>query len=124
MRLQGEICVWAMVEDLRQHQREEERERAYWREWLARMQRAELRREEHDVLRAWWQAAEQDRPEVVRRYREVFDRIDQNRQRRYRIECEERRLVDAAMRRAGYVIRPARTGVRYVRPGWKGGDVW
>src|SRR4051794_28646252 len=58
------------------------RERADEREaWRARQARLALRREETEILRQWRQATEEDRPEIVRRHREVFARIHENKKR-------------------------------------------
>ncbi len=113
--LRGEIKVAEVVRDAQRLQQ-------CRREWQARMRRNDLRREEAAVLRLWWRTDEKDRPEVVQRHREVFTRIKANRQRANRIEQEERAIQDAAMRKAGYIVRPGRVWPRYVRPGWKGGD--
>ena len=83
------------------------------------MIRQEARQEEQHLLRAWWQATEKERPELVQRHREVFERIRRNRIEAYRIERHEREILDAAMRAKGYLVRPGRVFPRYVRPGWK-----
>jgi hypothetical protein len=107
--MQGEICVAAvMIEAAERRQRLEH--------WQARMQRVDLRREEQAVLHQWWQATEKDRPEIASRNREVFTRIRANKQRAHRIEQSERAILDTAMRREGYAIRPGRVFPRYVRP--------
>lgn len=84
-------------------------------EFVARARRQTERFEEREVLRAWWQASEKDRPEVVSRNREVFDRIHRNRREAARIAAEERQFQDEHMRRAGYRVRPGGFP-RYVRP--------
>lgn len=84
-------------------------------EWLARSRRQTEAYEEREVLRQWWQASENDRPAVVSRHREVFDRLHQKRREAARIAAEERRFQDARMRRAEYRVRPGRFP-RYVRP--------
>ena len=86
--------------------------------WQARMQRDERRREEQAVLRQWWQATEKDRPEIAHKHKEVFTRIRANKRRAHRIEQQERAILDIAMRREGYAIRPGRVFPRYVLPEW------
>src|SRR4051794_37149921 len=95
--------IW--VDQVMHQQQEQRRDRAAWQ---ARARTAELRQEEREVLRAWWQADERDRPEVVQRHREVFARIHQNRKKAHRLEAQERAIQDAAMRARGYAIRPGR----------------
>ncbi len=110
----GEIPVDQVVQQA-------QREQAAQQRWRARMARNVAWQEEQTVLRAWWQANEQDRPELVRHHREVFTRIRQNRMRAHQIERAERATLDAAMRAKGYLIRPGRVFPRYVRPGWTEG---
>lgn len=107
--MQGEINVEEVMNET-----EDTRQRLA--RWQDRMQREDSRREEQAVLRQWWQATEKDRPEIVSRNREVFTRIRENKRRAYRIEQQERAILDTAMRREGYAIRPGRVFPRYVRP--------
>jgi hypothetical protein len=88
---------------------------AQHQEYLARARRQTEAYEEREVLRAWWQASDKDRPEVVSRHREVFARIHRKRREAVRIEAEDRRFQDRRMRRAGYRVCPGRLP-RYVRP--------
>ena len=55
-------------------------------------------------------------PEIARRHKEVFARIQENRKRAHRIAADERAISDAVMRRQGYVIRTNGMLPRYVRP--------
>lgn len=75
-----------------------------------------MQREEQAVLRQWWRATEKDRPEIVSRNREIFTRMRANKRRAHRIEQQEHAILDTAMRREGYAIRPGRVFPRYVRP--------
>ena len=86
------------------------------RAWLARQEKNNLRREERETLSEWWRADEKDRPEVVRRYQDVFARVKENRQRAWQIEQSERAINDERMKALGYVVRPGRVVPRYVRP--------
>ena len=101
-----------MVQEIQRQQRTRQR-------WQEAMTRQEARQEEQHLLRAWWQATEKDRPELVQRHREVFTRIRHNRIEAHRIERREREILDAAMRAKGYLVRRGRVFPRYVRPGWK-----
>lgn len=97
--------------------REGQRRQGELAAWTERNARNELRREEQEVLRAWWRANENDRPEIVRQHQAVFARIKENRRGAWRIEQAERTISDARMRALGYAIRPGRDFPRYVRPG-------
>ncbi|MGI8486670.1 MAG: hypothetical protein ACR2OU_20730, partial [Thermomicrobiales bacterium] len=101
-----------LVQQVQRQQRTRQR-------WQEAMTRQVARQEEQHLLRAWWQATEKDRPELVQRHREVFARIRRNRIEAHRIERQEREILDAAMRAKGYLVRPGRVFPRYVRPGWK-----
>jgi hypothetical protein len=103
--------------DIQQLIREDEQERQRLAEWAERAHRHELRREESEVLRAWWRADETARRTIESNNRGVFARIRANRKWAVAIRKAERDSQDARMLALGYEIREGDpSGVRYFRP--------
>src|SRR5262245_53142243 len=100
--------------DVQQVIRETQDERQRQQRLRERMERQRLRDEEERVLQEYHAA--DDKHEIVEKYPAIFARIKENRKRAQRIEQEERAILDRAMRRQGYAIRPGRDWPRYIRP--------
>ena len=102
--------------DLQQITGDEERERRQLAEWIERAHRNELRREESQVMRAWWRADETARRTIEVKNKDVFARIRANRRKAAAILKAERDFQDARMQTLGYEIDASGQLPRYRIP--------